>query len=201
MKLLWDLYATWFKMGLFTFGGGMAMLPIIEREVVQKHKWATEEEILDMVAIAESTPGVIAVNSATYIGYKVCGFFGSLFATLGVVLPSFIIILVIALVTFKIINKERTAFIILLLNIFKAQSRAITNVIMNVIYTGITNAASSSSPLPIIAFIKNISPIRATAKIIAVKTAFATVLFLPDSFLNGIESNAPPIQTTRPRIN
>ena len=96
MKLLWDLYATWFKMGLFTFGGGMAMLPIIEREVVEKHKWATEEEILEYYAIGQCTPGIIAVNTATFVGYYQKGVIGGIAATLGVISPSFIIISLIA---------------------------------------------------------------------------------------------------------
>ena len=66
-----QLFSTFFKIGLFTFGGGLAMIPLISRETVEKHKWVTDDEILDMIAIAESTPGVIAVNSATYVGYKV----------------------------------------------------------------------------------------------------------------------------------
>ena len=65
-----DLFTTFFKIGLFTFGGGLAMLPLISKEAVEKHHWVDDEEVLNMVAIAESTPGVIAVNSATYIGYK-----------------------------------------------------------------------------------------------------------------------------------
>ena len=73
------------------------MIAVIERELVEKKKWIEHEEFMDVIAIAESTPGPLAINSATYIGYKVCGFFGSLFATLGVVLPSFIIIFVISL--------------------------------------------------------------------------------------------------------
>lgn len=93
-----DLFMTFFKIGLFTFGGGLAMLPLISKEAVEKHHWVDDEEVLNMVAIAESTPGVIAVNSATYIGYKVNKFFGSLCATLGVVLPSFIIICLISLI-------------------------------------------------------------------------------------------------------
>ena len=91
-----DLFKVFFKIGLFTFGGGYAMIPFIQKEIVEKNGWITDEEILDMFAIAEATPGVIAVNTATFIGFKIAGFFGSLFATLGVVLPSFIIILIIA---------------------------------------------------------------------------------------------------------
>ena len=90
------LFATFFKIGAFTFGGGYAMIPLIQREIVDKKQWATNEDLLDIIAIAESTPGPIAVNAATFIGSKIDGFFGALFATLGVVLPSFLIILAIA---------------------------------------------------------------------------------------------------------
>jgi len=96
-KLFFSLFITMFKVGLFTFGGGYAMISVIEREFVEKKKWLTHEEYTDILAIAESTPGPLAVNSATYIGYKTGGFFGSLFATLGVVIPSLIIIFCISL--------------------------------------------------------------------------------------------------------
>ena len=95
-KRLWQLFATFFKIGAFTFGGGYAMIPLIQREVSEKRKWITDEEILEVVAIAESTPGPIAINSATFVGYKICGFWGSFACTLGVVLPSFLIILAIS---------------------------------------------------------------------------------------------------------
>ncbi len=90
------LFSTFFKIGAFTFGGGYAMIPLIQREIAEKRKWITEDDILDIIAIAESTPGPIAVNSATFVGYKVAGFWGAFFSTLGVVLPSFVIITVIA---------------------------------------------------------------------------------------------------------
>lgn len=92
-----NLFLTMFKIGLFTFGGGYAMIPLIESELVSKKKWLEEGEFTDMIAIAESTPGPVAINSATYAGYKIAGFWGSFFATLGVVLPSLIIIYVISL--------------------------------------------------------------------------------------------------------
>ena len=95
-KSLLNLFWTFFKIGLFTFGGGYAMVAVIEREIVEKRKYIGQEEFLDLIAIAESTPGPIAVNSATYIGYKLGGVIGSFFATLGVVLPSFIIIFIIS---------------------------------------------------------------------------------------------------------
>lgn len=96
-KLIFILFLTFFKIGAFTFGGGYAMLNLLENEFVSKRGWLTKDEFLDMLAIAESTPGPIAINSATFIGYKTAGASGSIFATLGVVLPSFIIIYVISL--------------------------------------------------------------------------------------------------------
>lgn len=92
-----SLFWTMFKIGLFTFGGGYAMIAILQREIVEKKKWIDSEEFLDLIAIAESTPGPIAINSATYIGYKFAGVLGSIFATIGVVLPSFTIIFIISL--------------------------------------------------------------------------------------------------------
>ena len=108
-KMLLTLFLTLFKIGAFTFGGGYAMLALLENEFVSKKKWMEKEEFLDMVAIAESTPGPIAINCATYIGYKQAGVLGSACATLGVVLPSFIIIYVISLfldafLTFKLVG-------------------------------------------------------------------------------------------------
>ena len=96
-KLILTLFLCFFKIGAFTFGGGYAMLALLENEFVEKKKWLTKDEFLDMLAIAESTPGPIAINSATFIGYKTAGVLGSTFATLGVVLPSFIIIFIISL--------------------------------------------------------------------------------------------------------
>lgn len=96
MKVLVDLYISWFKMGLFTFGGGYAMLPMIQKEVIEKHHWATEEEVMDYYAIGQCTPGIIAVNTATFIGYYQKGIIGGIAATLGVISPSIIIISLIA---------------------------------------------------------------------------------------------------------
>ena len=89
-------FITFFKIGLFTFGGGYAMIPLIEREAVDNKKWLDREELLDIIAIAESTPGPIAVNAATFIGKKVNGSAGALSATMGVVLPSFVIIIAVS---------------------------------------------------------------------------------------------------------
>ena len=95
-KKIFQLFLAFFRIGAFTFGGGYAMIPLIQKEVVENKKWITDDDILEIIAIAESTPGPIAINSATFIGYRVAGFFGSMFATLGVVLPSFAIILIIS---------------------------------------------------------------------------------------------------------
>jgi len=95
--LLWDLFATFFKIGAFTIGGGMAMLPIIEREIVDKKQYIPKEEIVDAFAISQSLPGVIAINSAFYIGYRIAGVAGALVTAIGVILPSFITILAIAI--------------------------------------------------------------------------------------------------------
>jgi len=97
MKLL-QLFWTFFKIGAFTFGGGYAMIPLISKEVVENKKWVTDDDILEIVAIAESTPGPIAINAATFIGYRIAGVVGAFLATLGVVLPSFVIILIISYV-------------------------------------------------------------------------------------------------------
>ena len=95
MELL-KLFLAFAKIGAVTFGGGYAMLPILERDIVAKHKWATSEELLDYFAIGQCTPGIIAVNTATFVGYKQKGILGGIFATLGVVFPSFVIISIIA---------------------------------------------------------------------------------------------------------
>lgn len=91
-----DLYLTFARIGGLTFGGGYAMLPMLQKEVVEKKHWASEEELMDYYAIGQCTPGVIAVNTATFIGYKNKGVLGGIFATLGVISPSLIIIMVIA---------------------------------------------------------------------------------------------------------
>ena len=98
MKRLITLFLTMLKIGLFTFGGGYAMIAILENEIVTRREWLDREEFLDMVAIAESTPGPIAINSATYVGYRLSGFLGAILATLGICIPSFVIIYLISLV-------------------------------------------------------------------------------------------------------
>lgn len=95
--MLLELYLVFCKIGATTFGGGYAMLPILQDEIVEKRNWATDEELMDYYAIGQCTPGIIAVNTATFIGYKYCGILGGIIATLGVVSPCIVIITVIAL--------------------------------------------------------------------------------------------------------
>lgn len=97
LKTLWELFSIFFKIGLCTFGGGIAMLPILERELVEKRNWVESNELLDYFAIGQSTPGIIAVNVATFVGYKRAKILGGCIATFGMVCPSLIIITVIAL--------------------------------------------------------------------------------------------------------
>ena len=111
-KTLWQVFLSFFKIGAFTFGGGYAMIPLIQNEAVEQRHWVTDDDILEVVAIAESTPGPIAINSATFVGYKAAGVLGSVCATLGVVLPSFVIILVLSFVLrqFQELEAVRYAF-------------------------------------------------------------------------------------------
>ncbi len=96
MKKLWELYVTFLRVGGLTFGGGMAMLPMLKKEVIEKKGWTNEEELLDIYAIGQCTPGITAVNTSTYIGYEQAGIIGAVCGTLGMVTPSLIIITLIA---------------------------------------------------------------------------------------------------------
>ncbi len=125
MKELLELYAAFFRIGLFTFGGGYAMLPMLTKEVVEKYHWATEAELMDYYAIGQCTPGVLAVNTATFVGYKYKGTLGGIVATIGVVTPSIIIISLIAAflknfadleIVKHAFNGIRAAVVVLILN-------------------------------------------------------------------------------------
>ncbi|MBQ2674733.1 MAG: chromate transporter [Prevotella sp.] len=97
MNIYWESFRTFFKIGIFTLGGGYAMIPLIEEEVVNRHRWVSKDEMLDLIAVAQSCPGVFAINTAIFIGYKLNKVRGALATTLGTALPSFIIILAIAM--------------------------------------------------------------------------------------------------------
>lgn len=108
-KITLQLFLTFLKIGAFTFGGGYAMIPLIQKEVVENKKWLTDKDISDVIAIAETTPGPIAINAATFVGYKTKGIKGALAATLGVVIPSFAIIILIAVAFQKYMKYEIVA--------------------------------------------------------------------------------------------
>lgn len=96
MKTLLELFITFFKIGAFTFGGGLAMFPMLRKELIEKRNWITEEDLMNYYSIGQCTPGIIAVNTATFVGYKIKGKIGAIFSTFGIVCPSLIIILAIA---------------------------------------------------------------------------------------------------------
>ncbi len=107
---LLSLFICFLKIGAFTFGGGYAMIPLIQKEIVEKKKWMTDKDILEIVAIAESTPGPIAINAATFVGFRTCGFLGAFLATFGVVLPSFVIIVLLSFVIQQFKNLEAVKY-------------------------------------------------------------------------------------------
>lgn len=96
MSILWELFFCFFKVGLFTFGGGYAMIPLLKAELVERKKWISDDEIMDYYSIGQCTPGIIAINVSTFIGYKLKGFIGAIFAMAGMLAPSLIIIISIA---------------------------------------------------------------------------------------------------------
>lgn len=106
MEVLLKLFITFLKIGAFSFGGGYAMLPLIENEIVQNHNWLDSIEFIDILAVSEMTPGSIAINSATFLGFKVAGVPGSVISTIGVVLPSFVVISIIFLFLNKFKNSK-----------------------------------------------------------------------------------------------
>ena len=112
MNLFLELFASFAKVGVMTFGGGYAMLPVLQREVVENKHWATDEELMDYYAVGQCTPGVIAVNTATFVGNKLSGTLGGIVATAGVIFPSLVIITVIAaiLTEFAVIQAVKSAF-------------------------------------------------------------------------------------------
>lgn len=139
---LWQIFITFFKTGLFTFGGGYAMISILEEELITKKQWITAQDMLDMLVIAESTPGVIAVNTATSVGCRLRGVLGAIIATLGVVLPSFVIITGLSFVIELIADNRwyKAAFtgiqacvLILIINAFVKMAKQLTRDWFNVV--------------------------------------------------------------------
>lgn len=107
---IWTLLITFLKLGAFTFGGGYAMIPLVQTEIVDRKQWITEEEFMDIIAISEATPGVFAVNMATFVGYKIEKTLGALVATVGVVFPSFLIIIIVSMFFEQFINLKWVAY-------------------------------------------------------------------------------------------
>ncbi len=163
MKELIDLFLTFARIGGLTFGGGYAMLPIIQKEVVEKRKWATEQEVADYYAIGQCTPGVIAVNTATFIGYKNKGILGGIVATLGVVFHSIIIISIIAMFISNFADLEvvkyafsgiRVCVCVLIINaVIKLGKTSIIDTISFLIFLVVFIASAFFSISPIIAVI------------------------------------------------
>jgi len=147
MRKLLSLYALFFKLGCINFGGGYALLPLLQKELVDKRGWATEEELTDYYAIGQCTPGAIAVNVSTFIGYKIKGVLGGIVATIGFVSPAFIIIVLLAAVINQFADNEyvkhafagiRVAVFVLVLSaIIKLAKKSIVDVITGVIATSV----------------------------------------------------------------
>lgn len=160
MNTLLDLFLTFAKVGVMTFGGGYAMLPILQREVVDRKHWATEEELMDYFAIGQCTPGIIAINTATFVGQKNNGTWGGIFATLGMIFPSIVIISILAGVieTFSHLAWVQNAFAgirvcvcVLILNaVVKLFKKAVVDVPTLTIFILVTLASSLLSISPVV---------------------------------------------------
>lgn len=137
--MLFTLFKTFFKIGAFTFGGGYAMISLVKEECVEKYKWLGEKEFLDLMAVAESTPGPIAINMATYVGYKTKKLIGAIVATLGIVLPSIIIIYIISLFFRNLLEVEVVA------NAFFGIRIAVSIIIIKTAYELVKNEYKASS--------------------------------------------------------
>lgn len=141
MNIIIDLFLTFARIGLFTFGGGYAMIPFIEDLCVKKKKWITRDEMMYITVVAESTPGPVAINAATFVGYNQAGIIGSVFATLGMVLPSFVIIFLISLFFNNFLS------IAVVANAFKGIKIAVGILILDVGISMIKNLPKK--PLPV----------------------------------------------------
>jgi chromate transporter len=160
LPILLDLFCSFFRIGAFTFGGGYAMLPMLQREIVEKKGWASEEDLLDYFAVGQCTPGVIAVNTATFVGYKKKGIPGGIMATLGVVAPSLVIITVIAAVlsNFAHIPAVRNAFagirVAVCVLILNSVSKLLKKSVVDKITAGVYIAVALGAIL-----LKNVNPV------------------------------------------
>ena len=155
-----ELFRSFFKIGILTFGGGYAMLPMLRREVVENHDWCTDEELADYYAVGQCTPGIIAINTSTFVGYKLRGVRGGILATASIALPSFIIILLIASVLqnfaeLPIVQNAfagvRVAVVVLVLNaVLKLLKSSVKDILTGVIFVAVFAAAAYFSVSPIV---------------------------------------------------
>jgi len=157
-----ELYTTFFKIGSVSFGGGYAMLPMLEKELSEKRNWVSEEELLDYYAIGQSTPGIIAINTATFVGYKTAGVAGGIAATLGMVTPSLIIIILIAsfldhfneqpLVQKALKGVNIAVAVLLLSSVWKFAKKTVRNIWGGILCLGAFLLAgfTAVSPIPIV---------------------------------------------------
>ncbi|MDR7869492.1 MAG: chromate transporter [Tissierellaceae bacterium] len=127
--MLWEMFSIFFKIGAFTFGGGFAMIPIIQQEIVNNKSWIKDEDFIDIISIAQSSPGPIAVNTSIYVGYKIKGFKGAVVSALGTIMPSFIIILLIAMFFYQFNDN------IIIQKIFLGIRPAVVALIISAIYS------------------------------------------------------------------
>ena len=173
MRQLMDLFVSFFKIGLFTFGGGYAMLPMLQREVVDRHQWVTEEDVLDYYAIAQCTPGVIAVNTATFVGTKLCGAVGGAVATLAVILPSMIIITIISTILKSFASYEivRHAFAGIRVAVAALVVSSVAKLYQKGVKGALGNGIFAASLL--LVFLFDLSPVWIVAAVLALGVALA----------------------------
>ena len=145
MASLWELFLTFAKIGMFTFGGGYAMISVIENTCVERKKWITHEELMDMTVIAESTPGPIAINCATFVGYKMANVWGAVWATVGMIVPSFAVIFVISMFL------DRFLEITVIANAFKGIQVAVGILILNAAINMIRKMKKKAFPSGVLA--------------------------------------------------
>lgn len=171
MKIYRELFKAFFRVGILTFGGGYAMLPILRREVVENHGWCTDEELADYYAIGQCTPGIIAVNTATFIGYKLKGISGGILATYSLTLPSFLIILAIASVL------QNFAHLPVVINAFAGIRVAVVALVLNAVLKLLKTAVVDKLTLAIFLVVFILASVLSVSPVVFVLVAgFAGVL-------------------------
>ncbi len=181
---LWVLFTTFFKIGAFTFGGGWAMISIIEREIVDKHRWLAREEFLDLLAVAQSLPGILAVNISVAVGDKLRGRRGSIIASLGTIMPSFLIILAIALFLTPELIKSNTILSKIFMGIRPAVVALIIAPVISAAKTAKINIKTVIIPIAVAALIWSRLPVVSNPILWIVLGAFGGWLVLHRSLKN-----------------